>query len=316
MDRGGSSIVHEKSKNKFINADADDDGMDPLENQFYSLSLHPKNTNWQISPYIPPQRVPAPLVYKRSEYLKQCESNAHKGLGLVSRTPLRFFLYGRETIYKKKHFQGVSTNDKDQTKHHFSPDNYFEKHGKVKVNGVMTRTDKDVIMLRGRTLEGDAPVFAFLEYDHAEFSPCFYVEAMEGFDNSSYTELPEVIAITSKHNLSISQSFGGGMATTAHRKPDGVDKFIRWIQNYMFYALSSGGRNGHNGHQTEECLIDPSIIISYAYMYNHPGAKTIYGYTPEPSQGGPNRYFIKVCCCRLLHERVRKRKNMLTNFII
>lgn len=282
------TVKNQRNKNKF-KIDEEEFEEDPLERQMYALSLNPKNA-YQIAPYIPPHRVPAPLVYKRADYLKQCEHNARSG----TRVPLRFFLYGRESIYRKKHFQNVSMNERDQTRHHFSKDNYFAKYGKVKINGVTTQTDKDVIMLRGRSLEGDIPVFAFLEYDNADISPCFYVESMEGFDGFSYDELPEVTAVVTKHKLAISQNFGGGMATTPYRTPDAVDKFVRWVQNYMFYSLSSGGRNGYNGHETESCLIDPAIIVSYSYLYNHPGARTMYGYTPDPEHGGPNRHFIKV----------------------
>jgi hypothetical protein len=241
-----------------------------------------------ITKFSPPFRTPPPEPYIRSQYLAECAHKAKSG----KKEPLRFFVYSREVIYRKKYFPHVAINPNEN--YHNLPvmpsDNYINAHGKVKTYGAVSTIDKDVIMLRGRTLDGGHPVFAFIDYNHDDISPCFYLEAREGFDNASYKELPGVAEHARKNKLAIDQKFGGSLGAPGSSV---ADKFVRWIQNYMYYALTAKVPNS-KADVPKNHLVDPNVIVSYTYLYNHPGARTIYGYTPDPECGGPNRYIIKV----------------------
>lgn len=252
------------------------------------------NTRAYITKFTPPFRAPIPKPYIRSQYLEECARVSRSG----KNPPLQFFVYSREVIYRKKQFANVALNQQNSnngSRPTMPSDHYIKTHARVKTHATVTDIDKDVILLRGRTLHGGHPVFAFIDYHHDDISPCFYVEAREGFDDATYNELPDVLGTVRPHHLSIAQGFGGSMESSKTHKPTGVDKFVRWLQNFMYHALSPKKNEYGKAHVPKDHLIDPNIIVSYTWLHNVPGAKTMYGYTPDPSEGGPNRSIIKVC---------------------
>jgi hypothetical protein len=220
------------------------------------------------------------VPYEREKYLKECN---HRSKTAGPFPKLNFIITKVETQYPPNiiHNFYQSNYRLDSTNH------FLIRQGKQ--DGKF----KDMIFVRGRTIPTiefpkSKTVLAYVDYK-LPYGPKIYLEAREGFDDCStcsYEELSE-----------ISQRIDPAASVTNCR--DGVSKFIRWIQNYLFVKLNqqkeSLNMNGSkNDYSKQRVYFDPNCILSYTYLYNIPGYKSVWGRIPDPEEGGPDRHIIEV----------------------
>lgn len=177
---------------------------------------------------------------------------------------------------------------------------------------------RDMVFMRGRTLDGGRPVYAFLDYDFRDYGPRIYLEAREGFENATYVEETQVTDNVSRYRDSkatISSLCSSSNGVSGHCR------FVRWLQNYMFskicnlncngkyknrdrigsgYSSNAEGEGDEEGEEggerkwTPSTIVEPWMIKSFVLHRNRKGIKTLYGHVPEPERGGPDRHVIQI----------------------
>lgn len=207
--------------------------------------------------------------YDRSDYLKKCLEKSTM-VDNNKKLPLLNFIITRvETHYPPKVISNLYTDGNGIKKRY--PDNFLIKYGKE------GNQYKDLIFVRGRTIPTEPTtksktVFAYINYKNP-YGPKIYLESREGFENAIYSQTQKMMDYLDPE------------ANVGYCK-DGVDKFIRWIQNYMYTKMKSNNKGSN--------YINPSSILTYTYYENIPKYKTMWGRIPEPEEGGPNRYIIEL----------------------
>jgi DNA polymerase elongation subunit (family B) len=263
--------------------------------------------------------------YNRNDGLSKAKKESEK-IPKENRKKQFFFFNHCETIYAPYHFQeeyvskipgkeptirlednlllGMSTLVDGRIKGRDREDIESSKKKNLEYH-------RDLIFFRGRTLDDGRPVYALVDYDVSSYGPTMFLEAREGFDVSSYMEDEKTVVSLPSRNHEVN---GLSEETPGHVK------FVRWFQNYMFgkiseanpfgnyiktklYAkknsnksLSASSDGGEDDCERSSCfpLVEPWTIKSFLLHKNRKGIKTIYGYIPEPEDGGPDRYVLQL----------------------
>jgi DNA polymerase elongation subunit (family B) len=218
-----------------------------------------------------------------------CKKEASSGL----RAPINFYITAVETLNATKMYPFDKLYARED-----QPD-YIE-HGAVTNIGTVTELSqysnaqssryKDLIFFRGRKCPNGNQVFGVVDYsDYNEidnvmtFGPRFYVEAREGFDGFSYSNSFD------KDDILPSEA-------KEYKSTDSVDKFIRWVQNYMFVKQKNKQPDIYTPIDPKQrsYITNPNSIISYCTRFNEEGYKTFYGYVPDKENHGPDRYVLEI----------------------
>lgn len=253
------------------------------------------------------------LPYNRETYLAECKKKADHG----SKNPLNFIVTKVETHYAPK----VLTYLYEKNRPAYINNSYLTTVGVVNPkkkgsnNSSGNKSDqqqqqqqvkyKDVICVRGRTIplnpgEKSKTVVAYVKYTLPNYGPRVYFEAREGFNDFSYIESNETLNVIDP-SAQVSEM----------KSCDGVDRFVRWLQNYMFTKknIKKNGRTYDTSNAMEEDgggkfdfsesistynTINPDNFISYSYLFNVPGYKSLWGRIPEPEENGPDRHILEV----------------------
>jgi len=251
--------------------------------------------------------------YDRDSYLAGCKMRAQSG----TKEKIRFIITNVETHYAPKTISNLYNNiyssfkkgdtlkEPSYLKNHYLTTvgaifkkNNDSQNGNGNGNGANYTQYKDVIFLRGKTIptkpgEISKTVMSYIKYNIPNYGPRFYIEAREGFESASYKESLETLFLL-PHECHVSEM--------DNSNANGVAKFVRWIQNYMYTKkmIKKNGKckNPDNDDFSRDIktnnIVNPNDILAYVDFYNTPGFKSLWGRIPEPEENGPDRHIIEV----------------------